>query len=70
VNAPLFFRAPITVRMPRFPHGVALAQQIRTPHPDVAVLYASRFPSSALAERRQVHIDGPLLNKGCLRRMR
>ncbi len=49
--------------MPGGMHGVALAQQIRQQHPDVAVIYASGFPSSALAERSQVHIDGPLLNK-------
>ena len=49
--------------MPGGMHGVALAQQIRQQHPDVAVIYASGFPSSALAERSQVHVDGPLLNK-------
>jgi len=30
---------------------------------DVAVLYASGFPASALTARSQLHIDGPLLNK-------
>jgi hypothetical protein len=31
--------------------------------PDVPVIYASGFPSSALVERSQLHIDGPLVNK-------
>jgi CheY-like chemotaxis protein len=51
------------VVMPGGMNGVALAQQIRQQKPHVAVIYASGFPSSALLERRQLHIDGPLLNK-------
>ena len=51
------------VVMPGGLHGVALAQQIRQQYPDVAVIYASGFPSSALTARRQVHVDGPLLTK-------
>jgi PAS domain S-box-containing protein len=51
------------VVMPGGMNGVALAQQIRQQHPDVTVIYASGFPSSALAEHSQLHVDGPLVNK-------
>lgn len=51
------------VVMPGGMNGVALAQQIRMQKPDVQVIYASGFPSSALVERNQIHIDGPLVNK-------
>jgi len=51
------------VVMPGGMHGVALAQLIRQQHPDVTVLYASGFPSSALIERRHLHVDRPLVNK-------
>jgi CheY-like chemotaxis protein len=51
------------VVMPGGMNGVALAQQIRRQKPDVMVIYASGFPSSALVERSQLHVDGPLLNK-------
>jgi CheY-like chemotaxis protein len=44
-------------------NGVALAQQIRQQHPDIPVIYVSGFPSSILVERRQLHVDGPLVNK-------
>jgi PAS domain S-box-containing protein len=49
--------------MPGGINGVALAQQIRQQHPNVTVIYASGFPSSALAERSQLQVDGPLVNK-------
>jgi CheY-like chemotaxis protein len=51
------------VVMPGGMNGVILAQQIRQQHPEVKVIYASGFPSSALVERRQLHVDGPLINK-------
>jgi PAS domain S-box-containing protein len=51
------------VVMPGGMHGVALAQQIRQQKPDVTVIYTSGFPSSALIERSQLHVDGPLINK-------
>jgi PAS domain S-box-containing protein len=51
------------VVMPGGMNGVALAQQIRQQKPDVTIIYASGFPSSALVEHRQLHVDGPLLNK-------
>jgi CheY-like chemotaxis protein len=51
------------VIMPGGLHGVALAQQIRQQHPNVTVIYASGFASSALVERRQLQVDGPLVNK-------
>jgi PAS domain S-box-containing protein len=51
------------VVMPGGMNGVSLAQQIRQQHPDVTVIYASGFPSSTLVERRQLHVDGPLVNK-------
>jgi DNA-binding LytR/AlgR family response regulator len=51
------------VVMPGGINGVALAQQIRQQHPNVTVIYASGFPSSALAERSQLQVDGPLVNK-------
>jgi CheY-like chemotaxis protein len=51
------------VVMPGGMHGVALAQQLRRQHPAMQVIYASGFPSNALVERNQLHIDGPLINK-------
>jgi CheY-like chemotaxis protein len=51
------------VVLPGGMHGVALAQQMRQQHPEVTVIYASGFPSSALIERRQLQVDGPLVNK-------
>jgi CheY-like chemotaxis protein len=51
------------VVMPGGMNGVILAQQIRQQHPEVKVIYASGFPSSTLVERRQLHVDGPLINK-------
>jgi YesN/AraC family two-component response regulator len=51
------------VVMPGGMNGVALAQQMRQQHPEVTVIYASGFPSSALVERRQLQVDGPLVNK-------
>jgi PAS domain S-box-containing protein len=51
------------VVMPGGMHGVALAHHIRQQHPDVTVLYTSGFPSSALTARRQLQLDGPLVNK-------
>jgi PAS domain S-box-containing protein len=51
------------VIMPGGLNGVALAQQIRQQQPNVTVIYASGFASSALVERRQLQVDGPLVNK-------
>jgi PAS domain S-box-containing protein len=51
------------VIMPGGMNGVVLAQQIRQQQPDITVLYASGFPSSTLVERRQLQVDGPLLDK-------
>jgi PAS domain S-box-containing protein len=51
------------VIMPGGLNGVALAQQIRQQNPEVTVIYASGFASSALVERRQLQVDGPLVNK-------
>jgi PAS domain S-box-containing protein len=51
------------VIMPGGINGVALAQQIRQQQPDVTVIYASGFASSALVERRQLQVDGPLVHK-------
>jgi CheY-like chemotaxis protein len=51
------------VVMPGGMNGVALAQHMRQQHPDVTVIYASGFPSSALVERRHLQVDGPLVNK-------
>jgi len=51
------------VVMPGGMNGVALAHHIRQQRPNVTVVYASGFPSNALAERCQLQIDGPLVNK-------
>jgi CheY-like chemotaxis protein len=51
------------VVMPGGLHGVALAHQIRQQRPAVTVLYTSGFPASALAARRQLQLDGLLVNK-------
>jgi PAS domain S-box-containing protein len=51
------------VVMPGGMNGVTLAQHMRQQHPAVTVLYTSGFPSSALVERRQLQVDGPLVNK-------
>jgi PAS domain S-box-containing protein len=61
--APVIDLVLTDIVMPGGLHGVALAQQIRQQHPDIAVIYASGFPASALTARSQLHIDGPLLNK-------
>jgi signal transduction histidine kinase/CheY-like chemotaxis protein len=44
-------------------HGVALAARLRAHYPQISVMYCSGFPSSALAERSQLQVDGPLINK-------
>jgi PAS domain S-box-containing protein len=51
------------VVMPGGMNGVVLAQQIRQQYPDITVIYASGFPSSALVECSQLQIDEPLVNK-------
>jgi CheY-like chemotaxis protein len=51
------------VVMPGGMNGVLLAHLLRQQHPEVTVLYTSGFPSSALVERRQLQVDGPLVNK-------
>jgi CheY-like chemotaxis protein len=51
------------VVMPGGMNGVVLAQQMRQQYPDLTVIYASGFPASALAERSQLPLDGPLVNK-------
>ena len=51
------------VVMPGGMNGMVLAHHIRQQRPNVTVIYASGFPSNALAERSHLQIDGPLVNK-------
>ncbi len=51
------------VVMPGGLNGVALAAKLRVRYPKLKVAYCSGFPSSALAERSQLRVDGPLINK-------
>ena len=51
------------IMMPGGMNGVALAQELRKRKPALKVVFASGFPSTALAGRNQLHIDGPLVSK-------
>jgi FixJ family two-component response regulator len=48
-------------------NGVALAARLRARYPGLKVAYCSGFPSSALAERSQLRVDGPLIHKPYLK---
>jgi CheY-like chemotaxis protein len=48
-------------------NGVKLAAQLRARYPRLKVIYCSGFPSSSLAERSQLQVDGPLINKPYLK---
>jgi PAS domain S-box-containing protein len=51
------------VVMPGGMNGVVLAKRLRARYPEIRVAYCSGFPSSALADRSQLSVDGPLINK-------
>jgi CheY-like chemotaxis protein len=53
--------------MPGGMNGVALAATLRPRFPKLKVIYCSGFPSSALVERSQLRLDGPLINKPYLK---
>ena len=55
------------VVMPGGLNGVTLAARLRARYPTLKVAYCSGFPSSALAERSQLRVDGPLINKPYLK---
>jgi PAS domain S-box-containing protein len=55
------------VVMPGGMNGVALAARLRARYPKLKVAYCSGFPSSALAERSQLSVDGPLISKPYLK---
>jgi CheY-like chemotaxis protein len=48
-------------------NGVTLAKRLRTRYPQLKVAYCSGFPSSALAGRSHLTVDGPLINKPYLK---
>lgn len=51
------------VVMPGGLNGVVLASKLRATRPELKVIYCSGFPSSALAERTNLQVDGPLIDK-------
>ena len=51
------------IMMPGDINGVDLANELRRRKPALKVVFASGFPSTALAERNQLRIEGPLLSK-------
>ena len=55
------------VVMPGGMSGVALAARMRARYPKLKVVYCSGFPSSALADRSHLSVDGPLINKPYLK---
>jgi PAS domain S-box-containing protein len=54
--------------MPGGMNGVELVEKLRALQREVRVVYCSGFPADALAERRMLHLDGPLLHKPYQRR--
>ncbi|SEF63549.1 PAS domain S-box-containing protein [Bryocella elongata] len=54
--------------MPGGMNGVELIEKLRQMQCDIRVVYCSGFPADALAERRMLHLDGPLLHKPYQRR--
>jgi len=51
------------VVMPGGMNGVALARALREKQPDLAVLYASGFPSGVIEENSGTTLDAPLIHK-------
>src|ERR1035437_159222 len=49
--------------MPGGMNGMDLVQRARALRPDLKIIYSSRFPAEALAERSMPLVDGPLLHK-------
>jgi PAS domain S-box-containing protein len=57
------------VVMPGGLNGVDLATRLRARYPKLQVVYCSGFPSSALAERSHLSVDGPLIGKPYVKSM-
>jgi two-component SAPR family response regulator len=49
--------------MPGGMNGVELAQRAQELNPQIKLIYSSGFPADALAEKRMVLIQGPMLHK-------
>ncbi|MDA1372865.1 MAG: PAS domain-containing protein [Proteobacteria bacterium] len=49
--------------MPGGMNGVAFANEVRSKHPDIKVIYTSGFPSGVIEETANANLDAPLVSK-------